>query len=79
MRFPGSFGPHPALGLGWLLPGKSAAEQFQEHQGLVDVAHAHALGDERSQAKEGSRWAGGHGVMVAAAGRPCQGWCRAAR
>ena len=38
----------------------------------MDVAHAHAFGDERAQAKQGSRGAGGHGVMVAAAGRPGQ-------
>jgi hypothetical protein len=31
---------------------------------LVDGAHAHPLGDERAQAKEGSRGAGGHGVMA---------------
>jgi hypothetical protein len=36
------------------LPGKSAAEQFHEHQRLVDGAHAHAFGDERAQAKHGS-------------------------
>jgi hypothetical protein len=35
--------------------------------------------DELAQAKEGSRGAGGHGVMVAAAGRPGQVWCGAAR
>jgi len=28
----------------------------------------HPLGDERAQAKEGSRQTGGHGVMLAAAG-----------
>ena len=56
-----------------------AAEQFQQHQGLVDMAHAHPPGDERAQAKEGSRGAGGHEVMLAAAGRPGQVWCWAAR
>jgi hypothetical protein len=44
--------------------GAAAAEQFQEHEGLVDGAHAHALGDERAQAKEGSRGAGGHGGLA---------------
>jgi hypothetical protein len=43
-------GPRPARGPGWLLPGKSAAEQFHQHQGLIDVAHPHPLGDERAQA-----------------------------
>ena len=44
-----------------------------EHERLVDGAHAHPLGDERAQAKEGSRGAGGHGVMVAAAASPAPG------
>ena len=57
----------------------AAAQQFQQHHWLIGVAHAHPLGDERAQAKEGSRGAGGHGVMVAAAGRPGQGWFWAAR
>ena len=57
----------------------AAAEQFQQHQWLVDVAHAHPLDDVVPQAKEGSRGAGGHGVMVAAAGRPGQVWFWAAR
>jgi hypothetical protein len=35
------------------LPGKSVAEQFHEHQGLVDGAHAHALGDGLAQALVG--------------------------
>jgi hypothetical protein len=60
----------PAPGLGWLLPGKSVAEQFHQHQGLMDVAHAHPLGDGvpealvgrgmgaswRCQASAGRRW-----------------------
>ena len=37
------------------------------------------FGDERAQAKEGSSGAGGHGVMLAAAGRPGQVWFWAAR
>ncbi len=45
IRLAGSAGRYPAPGPGWLLPGKSVAEQFHEHQGLVDVAHAHPLGD----------------------------------
>jgi len=44
--------------------GAAAAEQLQQLQRLVDGAHAHPLGDERAQAKEGSRGAGGHGVMA---------------
>ncbi|QPN55412.1 hypothetical protein I1E95_09210 [Synechococcus sp. CBW1107] len=44
------------------------------------LAHrVHPLGDERAKAKEGSRGAGGHGVMVAAAGRPGQVWFWAAQ
>ena len=50
------------------MPAKSVAQQFHEHERLVDVAHAHLLGDERAQAKEGSRGAVGYEVMVAAAG-----------
>ena len=42
---PGSAGLRPARGLGWLLPGKTTSQELHEHQGLVDVAHAHALGD----------------------------------
>ncbi len=63
-----------------LLRGRAAAaEQFHQHQGLIDVAHAHALGDGLPQAKEGGRGAVGHGVMLAAAGRPGQVWLWAAR
>jgi antitoxin MazE len=64
---------------GWLLHGKSVAQQFQEHERLVDGAHAHQLGDERSQAKEGSRGAVGYGAMLAPAGRLGQVWFWAAR
>ena len=76
---PPSAAQDPALGRGWLLPGKSVAQQLHEHEGLVDVAHAHAFGDVRAQAKKGSRGAVGHGVMRAAAGRPGQVWFWAAR
>jgi hypothetical protein len=79
MRFSGFAGPRPAPGPGWLLLGKSVAEQFHQHQGLINGAHAQALGDVLPQAKEGSRGAGGHGVMLAAAGRPGQVWLWAAR
>lgn len=40
---------------------------------------AHALGDESGQAKEDSRGAGGHGVMLAAAGRQGHVWLCATR
>jgi hypothetical protein len=43
--------------------GAAAAEQLQQLQQLVDGAHAHPLGDERAQAKEGSRGAGGHALQ----------------
>ncbi|EAQ76465.1 hypothetical protein WH5701_04320 [Synechococcus sp. WH 5701] len=72
------WGPRPALGRGWLLPGKSVAQQFHQHQRLVDGAHAHPLGDGVPQAKEGSGGAGGHGVMLAAVGRAGQVWFWAA-
>jgi hypothetical protein len=58
MRFPGSGGPRCARG------GAAAAQEFHEHEWLVDGAHAHPLGDERAQAKEGSRGAGGHGDLA---------------
>jgi hypothetical protein len=61
MRFPWSAGPRPAPGPGWLLPGKSVAEQFQEHQRLVDGAHAHALGDGVPQAPVGGGGGQGYG------------------
>jgi hypothetical protein len=44
--------------------GAAASEELLEHQGMVDGAHAHPLGDERAQAKEGSRGAGGHGELA---------------
>jgi len=36
---------HVARGSGWLLPGQSMSQELHEHQGLVDVAHAHAFRD----------------------------------
>ena len=48
MRVPGSSGPRAVPGQGWLLPGKSLAQELHEHQGLDPVAHAHAP-------REGSR------------------------
>jgi hypothetical protein len=44
------------------LLGKSVAEQFHQHQGLVDVAHAHAFGDGVPQALVGGGWGGGMGA-----------------
>ena len=71
------------LDLGHVLPQNSpchvlrggwaaAAEHLHQHQRLIPMTHAHALGDEPAQAKEGSRVAGGHGAMVAAARPQCQ-------
>jgi len=48
-------------GLGWLLPGQSVAQELHEHQGLVNVAHAHALGDVVPQALVGGGGGWGHG------------------
>jgi len=42
------------------LPGKSMAQELHEHQGLVNVAHAHALGDGVAQALVGG--GGGWGM-----------------
>ena len=61
IRFPGSAGRCPAPVPGWLLPGKSVAEQFHEHQRLVDVAHAHPLGDGVPEAFVGGGGVPGHG------------------
>jgi hypothetical protein len=55
------------------------AQQLHEHEGLVDVAHAHAFGDVVPEALVGGGGGRGHGVMVAAAGRPGQVWLWAAR
>ena len=54
-------------GLGWLLPGKSAAQALHEHQGLADVAHAHALGDGVAQALVGGGGGWGHGGILGVA------------
>jgi hypothetical protein len=43
--FPGSAGPRPALAPGSLLPGNTVAQQLHQHQRLVEVDYAHALGD----------------------------------
>ena len=40
--------------------GTAAAEELLEHQGLVDGAYAHPLGDERAQALVGG--GGGRGM-----------------
>jgi hypothetical protein len=45
--------------------GAAAAEQFQQHQGLVDVAHAHALGDVLAQPLVGGGGGRRHGVILA--------------
>jgi hypothetical protein len=63
---PGSGGPRPTPGLGRLLLGRSMAEQFHEHQGLVDGAHAHALGDGVPQALVGG--GGGRGMEESSLG-----------
>jgi len=68
MRVPGFACPGHVLRRGRA----ASPQQLHEHERLVDGAHAHPLGDERAQAEEGSRGAGGHRVMVAAAGRPGQ-------
>ena len=73
---PGSAGRCPATGRGWLLLGKSAAEQFQplrgslrlHHQRLVDGAHAHPPRHVVAQAFVGGGGGRGHGAMVAVAG-----------
>ena len=51
---------------GWLLPGKSVAQQFHEHQRLIDGAHAHLLGDGVPEALVGGGGVWGHGAIVAA-------------
>jgi hypothetical protein len=61
----------PGRGPGWLLPGQSAAQELHEHQGLVNVAHAHALGDVVPQALVGGGGGWGHGGILA--GIPCAG------
>ena len=68
---PGSGGPRPARGRGWLLPGRSVAQELHEHQGLVQVAHAHALGDGVAQALVGGGGSWRHGGLRG--GGPCGG------
>ena len=43
----------------------AAAQELHEHQGLVDVAHAHALGDVVAQALVGGGGGWGHGGILA--------------
>ena len=63
MRFPGSGGPRPAQG-------RAAATQLLHlHQKLIDVAHAHALGDVLAQALVGGGGGRGHGIPESASGR----------
>ena len=51
--------------------GAAAAQELHEHQGLVDVAHAHALGDVVPQALVGGGGGWGHeGILD---GIPCAG------
>ena len=45
--------PGNVLRGGWLLPGKSVSQELHEHQGLVNVAHAHAPRDVVPQALVG--------------------------
>ena len=54
------FQPRLAPGPGSLLPGNTVAEQFHEHERLVDGAHAHLLGDELAQALVGGGGGGGN-------------------
>jgi hypothetical protein len=57
----------PQDSAGYLLRGgrAAAAEKLHEHQGLVDVAHAHALGDVVPQALVGGGGGWGHGGILA--------------
>jgi hypothetical protein len=43
----------------------AAAQQFHQHQGLVDVAHAHPLGDVLPDALVGGGWVRGRGGILA--------------
>ncbi len=65
IRLAGSAGRCPAPGPGWLLPGKSVAQQFHEHQRLIDGAHAHPLGDGLPEALVGGGGGRGHGGILA--------------
>ena len=62
-------GSRPPPGSGGLRPAR----------GLDHVAHAHALGDVVPQTLVSGGGGRGHGVMLAAVGRPGQVWCWAAR
>ena len=46
----------------------AASKELHEHQGLVDVAHAHALGDGLAQALVGVGGGRGHGGVLGAVG-----------
>ena len=50
------------------MPGNSSAEQLHEHQRLIDVANAHALGDEVAQALVGAGGGWGHACILALPG-----------
>ena len=55
----------------------AAAQQFQQHQQLIDVAHAHAFGDVVPQALVGVGEGRGHGGILAGVRRgvgPGQAW-----
>jgi len=58
--------PCAAVSAGNVLRGgrAAAAEELHEHQGLVDVAHAHALGDGAAQALVGGEGVGDMGTQV---------------
>jgi hypothetical protein len=45
--------------------GAAASQELHEHQGLVDVAHAHALGDVLAQALVGGGGGRRHGGILA--------------
>jgi len=49
------------------LPGKSMAQELHEHQGLINVAHAHALIDVLAQAFVGGGGGWGHGGILGVA------------
>lgn len=56
-----------AVAISQLLPCKSVAQEFHDHQRLVDGAHAHALGDVLPEAlvgggKGAGAWGDGGGV-----------------
>jgi len=61
--------------------GAAAAEQFHEHERLVDVAHSHLLGDVLPEALKGAgrRWGARAWGMLAAAEPLVQLWLLAAR